>query len=1249
MKQAKVVVVLMVIALLATSVLAADIDLTSPLGGEYLGGDVVTITWDHIGTCGAPTDAVFVEFSDAAGAPGSWVSVDSVSAQDESYDWDTSALTDGAEYQVRLVSSCQSPDEITGTFTLDKTPPVPALDDETIDEGQGVTLDASASADVDDLSPLVSYEWDLNDDGTIDYTTGEGEDTLDLTWDDLVALGIDNNGDFPMSVTVTDAAGWAVEATATLTVLNVAPEVTVIAPNGGEELRGTITIEYEVSDVVDTAFTCDIYYNDFFAASGLVLLDSVACDLGTNTYDAATFPADTDDVIVHVEVSDGDDTATDESDASFLIDNTLPVVDAGVDQTVDEGDEVLFDFLVEDGLLPSGSWFDDQVDSYFIDFDDGETLTTDDISDIGHTYTDNGVYSVVLRATDDVGLMWQDTVVITVNNVAPTFDALVAQSDEVEGGDLELLEIRFSDVGSADTHSVTIDWGDLSTDIVDPATSPVEDIVHTYEEDGTYTVVITITDDDGDSDTHSVDFTFDNVAPTVLITTPEDDDYLAGEVDVEWESFDAGVLDDVDMLVEYSDDGVDWDVIDSFTESAPVDGTYTTTWDTTPLHDGTYTLRVTVTDDEGGSSEDTVISLIIDNTAPVTLAYEASYDAFSPGSFVWFTGVATDTSPIASAEVVILDEFFDEVLRIPMDTDDGAFDEATEDLAVWAEVDLPEGVYSFYISATDVSGNELNPDLTLFFTETFIVDETHPVYTSEDIDAFIDHLQTQIDANDADIVDLQAQIDAHTLDIADLQDQIDVLSADVDANEAAIAVLEAEMDVVEADIADLELDIADLQAQIDDHTADIADIYSLIDTLETDVDALEARMDTVESDVATLQSDLDLVETDLDVLEIDFAELEAYVLLLYTADEVDAFIADLQDQIDSHTADIDAIGVEIDALDTRVTENEAEIAALELAVTELEADVAEHATELADHETRIAALEADVAGALVDIAALEADLAILEGEVDANTAAITTLQTDLAELDLEVDGLSSDLSALDTRVTDAEADIIALDASFTTLSSDLTALDTRITALDAEVTAYFAFSITDLTTTTQTSDAYDVSVETSSGASCTITDALDATVSTTTVAGTTTHTLSVADGTLGLNIYNVECTEDTYGFTVETTVWVELIGFYNIMVPGSGDGFTSKFPNFFLSLNQLEEAGLADYDVATVLTATDGPDAQRLTTDDVDMVWAYNGTDWASYNVTNATGDFTEFNWTDVPAYYELELFDSAAGKAIMH
>jgi len=116
-----------------------------------------------------------------------------------------------------------------------------------------------------------------------------------------------------------------------------------------------------------------------------------------------------------------------------------------------------------------------------------------------HTYAQNGTYTVVLTATDPLGLVGTASTTVTVNNVAPTIESFSLPSTAVSGVPVSASG-TFTDPGPDAPWSFAFDWatGSPSTGVV---TSPaiVASGTHTFLAAGTYTVRFTVTDKDGGS------------------------------------------------------------------------------------------------------------------------------------------------------------------------------------------------------------------------------------------------------------------------------------------------------------------------------------------------------------------------------------------------------------------------------------------------------------------------------------------------------------------------------------------------------------------------------------------------------------------------------------------------------------------------------------------------------------------------------------------------------------------------------
>lgn len=271
-----------------------------------------------------------------------------------------------------------------------------------------------------------------------------------------------------------------------------------------------------------------------------------------------------------------------------------PQVEAGPDQTVNEGDVVVFTGTISDPDSPFGH-------TILWRFDDGATAA-DMLTPI-HIYADDGVYAVTLTVTDTVGRTGSDGLFVTVENIPPDVNAGSGQT--VDEGQAVHFSGTFSDPGLSDTHIITWDFGDGTT--ASDALTPM----HIYA------------DDDGGIGSDTLIITVGNVAP--VAAAGPDRSVNEGAV----VAF-SGVFTDPSTLDTHA---ISWDL---------GDGTSAT--DTlTPEHayadDGVYVVILTVTDDDGGAASD-VLSVTVENVPP---GVEAGPDqVITKGEAVQFSGVFTD-------------------------------------------------------------------------------------------------------------------------------------------------------------------------------------------------------------------------------------------------------------------------------------------------------------------------------------------------------------------------------------------------------------------------------------------------------------------------------------------------------------------------------------------------------------------------------------------------------------------------------
>ena len=196
----------------------------------------------------------------------------------------------------------------------------------------------------------------------------------------------------------------------------------------------------------------------------------------------------------------------------ILAPNAPPTADAGPDQTVHEADPATL----------NGSFTDPNVDDthtvlwHLESSTNGQAVPDSTSQSLSFTPIDDGVYTFSFTVTDSHGAQGSDTVVVTAENVPPvaSIDSLTDETGAEIGVDVPValvgLEVdlagSFTDVGTVDTHTAEIIWGDGITD-PDGDFNTFSDCLggitgtlnatHIYAAPGIYTFTLNVTDDDG--------------------------------------------------------------------------------------------------------------------------------------------------------------------------------------------------------------------------------------------------------------------------------------------------------------------------------------------------------------------------------------------------------------------------------------------------------------------------------------------------------------------------------------------------------------------------------------------------------------------------------------------------------------------------------------------------------------------------------------------------------------------------------
>lgn len=376
---------------------------------------------------------------------------------------------------------------------------------------------------------------------------------------------------YSLNVTVTDDDG-ASTSDAVL-VQNAAATLNInagsdIAVNEGE----TVNLTALFSDPDNTAtHSATIDWGDGVQEAGVVSGHRVT---GAHNY--------TDDSTYTVTVSISNSNLNSDSDTVLIsVHNVAPRINAGFDQTANEGDNVSIAALfIDPGTADTHTaiidWGDGVATAGSIS---GNTVTA------SHAYDDGtNTYIATVSVVDDDGAVAGDTVQMTVNNVSPTI--VLSGATTVDEGTLYTLTLgAVTDPGEDIVTTYRVDWDDG----FNQEFSSNGPVTHTYADgSNAYTISVELADEDGNyTGAGSLALTVENVAPTIT---------LSGAASVNIGTPYALILGAVndsgdDTVTNYR---VNWGdgFTQDFTSNGPVSHTYT--GDTT-----SYTITVDLTDEDG--------------------------------------------------------------------------------------------------------------------------------------------------------------------------------------------------------------------------------------------------------------------------------------------------------------------------------------------------------------------------------------------------------------------------------------------------------------------------------------------------------------------------------------------------------------------------------------------------------------------------------------------------------------------------
>lgn len=745
----------LVLGLDLCSVSTVDATLTSPADEATVSG-THTITWDTSGSA-VSTDAGLWYYRAGDG----WNKIAEQIADDGSYSWDTTGLTDGYYWiyvWVRdTVTDCYDFDWNDKAFVVDNTAPsVEIVEPDQGDVWNGTETIRWATEDI--LPDTVKIE--QSGDGGSSWSTivASTADDGSYDWD---AGTVSAGTNYKVKVTATDTLGRTGSVTSsTFHVDRSKPSTTIQDPSAGGVIGGTHALGWSTSDTHPHAV--ELEYSDDDGATWQDLdvaapedgfsLDKVGVGTDENNRDDWELPTNAwvDDIVVDGTTysfdssADGFQTETDRTHSDVSWDSGNGRIDLHVDRR-DTKDE-LFTRSLPSTWTGDTSW---TVTSRWKATDQGNWQTAYPIflSQSG-TSTDlveqpNAIH-VWYRARDKLAgedpqyrLRYRDG-----NGVLRIDEAYTGTADT---------EYRFHVDFDATTDTLTMEIRDSGGSTLDSASYQIDPAK--TDDDGAWSWDTTTVDDDTDykfrvrphdeadlvgSWATSGTFAVDNTAPSVDVTDPSG--IVAGDATITWSTTDPH---DDTVTITYTGDSSG-----TIASGIADDGSHT--WDTTAVDDGDYTIHVEAKDEAGNTGSGASDTVTVDNLAP-------SPTLTAPGG----DDVLGDTTEITWT--LAADDLTDLTLRYSTDEGSTWTDVATgvanDGSYSWDTSALAEGTtVRVRIRATDVSSN--------VGTDTgadAVVDHTSPdvSWTAPDdgatLSGGVEVTWSTSDAH-ADLVDLQTRI-----------------------------------------------------------------------------------------------------------------------------------------------------------------------------------------------------------------------------------------------------------------------------------------------------------------------------------------------------------------------------------------------------------------------------------------------------------------------------------------------------------
>jgi len=679
---------------------APVITLSFPNGDELISG-TTNINWSASDPDG---DTVTVDIYYSADGGTSWNLISRDEANDGLYAWDTTKVSDGAQYLIKVQGKdgyLSSSDQSDKVFTIQNANNPPAISltqpdgDEQVSGNYEIKWTATDS-DGDTVTVDIYYSSDSGTNFTL-ISSGETNDGSYI-WD---TTSVSDGANYRIKLVATDGSLSSSDVSSSdfevrNSTQNLAPSITLTYPEGGETLSGNQTITWVSDDPEGDLLDIKIEYSSDGGSNWneITTLSSQTAGAGSYSWDTTALDNGSN-YKIEVTADDGENSVSDESGV-FSISNSGTNAAPVISLTYPKGGETLSG-IVDITWSASDPDNDTVTLNLYLSSDGGLNFTAIDseISNSGSYsfntagYSDGTNYVLKIVATDGTLSSFDISQAFTIANGSSLpqlkftttsttistgtvfdVDVEVANSSDVYGANLNieypssLLEVLSVSTGSflgSNVVCLSKDFsssGYLNTGLTklgnvsgSSGSGTLAKISFRAKTSGITTLAFKNTTKMRDSSLSEIEFqpvslsltlgTGENFPASVTLTSPNGGESVSGSYTIKWTASDT---EGADLLVtlEYTSDKTTYYKI-----ASNISNTGSYSWDTTSVSDGTYWIRITVYDGSQYSSDLSDASFTIyngsGNKAPqVTLISPVGGEMFSKKALIVWNATDSD-------------------------------------------------------------------------------------------------------------------------------------------------------------------------------------------------------------------------------------------------------------------------------------------------------------------------------------------------------------------------------------------------------------------------------------------------------------------------------------------------------------------------------------------------------------------------------------------------------------------------------